>query len=405
MMCKSKHFFRDTEYFIYEKENSIQIGKNEQQIKYKIQLELTTIITWVYGDRNQFIGFKFKWKQKMKTMVVNYQNCLRLKSIFDGKVSYSNLVKMFNKVKQIRQHSQNTIILVHSCIDQRPYQMKVTPNSINYNMLVSIQIITKDFMIELEVLNLKHKNMIAISEYFVENDKFYIIFEYLEGRSLRERMNSQYKMKKEEVIVVLKVIILSKLPKQLLSLLIALHRRGFICRDLSQDNIFIQKDGRIVVTEFGQITKLGEILRTKRGTKDIDLLNEYMFPNNLEGNQNNEEFDRQFWFAQDVYCLGELLHEMLTGKSLQKTIFDKYTIFQSSQNTMSTLRRKFGLRKLLDRMLEPDPKLRISAQQAQNFIKDMEFGDDSFVDFSDQEERNNFQEVYQFISKVCLQNL
>lgn len=27
MMCKSKHFFRDTEYFIYEKENSIEIGK------------------------------------------------------------------------------------------------------------------------------------------------------------------------------------------------------------------------------------------------------------------------------------------------------------------------------------------------------------------------------------------
>ncbi|CAD8153604.1 unnamed protein product [Paramecium octaurelia] len=388
MMCKSKHFFRDTEYFIYEKENSIQIGKNEQQIKYTIQLELTTIITWVYDDRNRFIGFKFKWKQKMKTMVVNYHNCLRLKSILDGKVSYSNLVKMFNKVKQIRWHSQNTIMLVHSCIDQRPYQMKVTPNSINYNML--------DFMLELEVLNLQHKNMIAISEYFVENDKFYIIFEYLEGRSLRERMNSQYKMKKEEVIVVL---------KQLLSLLIALHRKGFICRDLSQDNIFIQKDGRIVVTEFGQITKLGEILRTKRGTKDIDLMNELMLPSNLEGNQNNEDFDRQFWFAQDVYCLGELLHEMLTGKSLQKTIFDKYSIFQSSQNTMSTLRRKFGLRKLLDRMLEPDPKLRISAQQAQSFLKDMEFGDDSFVDFSDQEERNNFQEVYQFISKVCLQNL
>ncbi|CAD8156948.1 unnamed protein product [Paramecium pentaurelia] len=388
MMCKSKHFFRDTEYFIYEKENSIQIGKNAQQIKYTIQLELSTIISWIYGDRNYFIGFKFRWKQKMKIMIVDYHNCLQLKSIFDGKVSYNNLVKMFNSVKYIQQQSQNTIILVHSCIDQRPYQMKVTSNSLNYNIL--------DFMLELEVLNFQHKNMISISQYFIENDKFYIIFEHLEGRSLRERMNSQYKMKKEEVIVVL---------KQLLSLLILLHRKGFVCRDISQDNIIIQKNGRIVVTEFGQITKVGEILRTKRGTKDIDLINELILPNNLEVNQNNEDFDRQFWFAQDIYCLGELLHEMLIGKSIQKTIFDKHSIFQSSQNTISTLRKKVGLRNLLDRMLEPDPRHRISAEQAQNFIKDMEFGDDSFIDFSDQDERNNFQEVYQFISKVCLQNL
>lgn len=45
-------------------------------------------------------------------------------------------------------------------------------------------------MLELDVLSLQHKNMISVSEYFVENDKFHIIFEHLEGRSLRERMNS-----------------------------------------------------------------------------------------------------------------------------------------------------------------------------------------------------------------------
>ncbi|CAD8147567.1 unnamed protein product [Paramecium octaurelia] len=388
MMCKSKHFFRDTEYFIYEQENSIQIGKNEKQIKYTIQLELSTIITWVYGDRNCFIGFKFRWKQKMKTMILDQHKCLKLKSIFDGKVSYNNLVKMFNSVKSVREQSNNTILLVHSCIDQRPYQMKVTPNSINYNKL--------DFMLELDVLSLQHKNMISVSQYFVENDKFHIIFEHLEGRSLRERMNSQYKMKKEEIIVVL---------KQLLSLLITLHNKGYICMELNQDNIFIQKDGRIILTEFGYTTKLGEIMRTKRGTKDIDNINDLTFQLNLDLHQNNEEFDRQFWFAQDIYSLGELLHEMLTGKSLQKTIFDKYSGFQSSQNTISTLRKRVGLRKLLDRMLEPDPRIRISAEQALYFIKDMEFGDDSFVDFSDQDERNNYQEVYQFISKVCLQNL
>ncbi|CAD8065218.1 unnamed protein product [Paramecium sonneborni] len=388
MMCKSKHFFRDTEYLIYKQENCIQIGKNAKQIKYTIQLELSTIITWVYGEKNRFIGFKFRWKQKLKTMIMDYHKCLQLKSIFDGKVSYNNLVKMFNSIKQIQEHSQNTIILVHSCIDQTQYQMKVIPNSINYNKL--------DFMLELEVLSLQHKNMIQVSEYFVENDKFYILYEYLEGRSLRERMNSQYKMRKEEIIVVL---------KQILSLLIALHKKGYMCGELTKDNIFIQKNGRIILTNLGQITKIGEIMRTKRGTKDIDNINELILQNNIEMNQNNEEFDRQFWFAQDMYCLGELLHEMLTGKSLQKTIFDKCSGFQSSQNTISTLRTKVGLRKLLDRMLEPDPRLRISAEQAQNFIKDMEFGEDSFVDFSDQDERNNYQEVYYFVSKVCLQNL
>ncbi|CAD8071883.1 unnamed protein product [Paramecium sonneborni] len=388
MLCKSKHFFRDTEYLIYEQENSIQIGKNAKQIKYTIKLELSTIITWVYGDRNRFIGFKFRWKQKLKTMIMDYSGCLQLKSIFDGKVSYNNLIKMFNSIKSIREQSQNAIMLVHSCIDQRQYQMKVTPNSINYNKL--------DFMLELEVLSLQHKNLISVQEYFVENDKFHIIYEYLEGRSLRERLNSQYKMRKEEIIVVL---------KQILSLLNTLHKKGYICRELTQDNIFIQKDGKIILTELGQITKLGEVLRTKRGTKDIDNINELILPNNMEMNQNNEEFDRQFWFAQDIYCLGELFHEMLTGKTLQKTIFDKHSAFQSSQNTISTLRKKVGLRKLLDRMLEPDPRLRISVEQAQNFIKDMEFGDDSFEDFSDQDERSNFQEVYYFISNVCLQNL
>ncbi|CAK62286.1 unnamed protein product (macronuclear) [Paramecium tetraurelia] len=87
-----------------------QGNENEKQIKYTIQLDLSTIITWVYGDRNCFIGFKFRWKQKMKTMILDQYKCLKLKSIFDGKVSYNNLVKMFNSVKSIREQSNNAVI-------------------------------------------------------------------------------------------------------------------------------------------------------------------------------------------------------------------------------------------------------------------------------------------------------
>ncbi|CAD8045219.1 unnamed protein product [Paramecium primaurelia] len=144
-------------------------------------------------------------------MIVDYHNCLQLKSIFDGKVSYNNLVKMFNSVKHIQiAISKYILIIIYFYKFQALYQ---------------------DFMLELEVLNLQNKNMISISQYFIKNDKFYIIFEHLEGRSLKEIMNSQYKMKKEEIIVAL---------QQLLSLLILLHRKGFVCRDIYQDNIIIQ---------------------------------------------------------------------------------------------------------------------------------------------------------------------
>ncbi len=86
----------------------------------------------------------------------------------------------------------------------------------------------------------------------------------------------------------------------------AAHEAGVVHRDLKPDNVLIARDGRVVVTDFG-IAFAGEALAGEGGARRIVGTPAYMAPEQLE---TPEKIDARV----DVYALGLVLYEMLTGE-------------------------------------------------------------------------------------------
>ncbi len=83
--------------------------------------------------------------------------------------------------------------------------------------------------------------IVDVLDYFEENNTAYIVMEYLEGETLKDRV-SRDKFAPNELITRLRPVM------QALS---AMHRKGVIHRDISPDNIMLTKSGKLVLMDFG----------------------------------------------------------------------------------------------------------------------------------------------------------
>src|SRR5688572_4636367 len=151
---------------------------------------------------------------------------------------------------------------------------------------------------------IKHPNAISVMDFGVgENNLVYIVMEYLEGMTLSQRIRKTGRVMPEETVTIM---------RDVCAALDAAHNKGVIHRDLKPDNIILQKiDGgkdRVKVLDFGiaQLKSLSGVSMelTQQGT--VIGTPFYMSPEQCRG----EELDKR----SDVYSLGIILFEMLTGK-------------------------------------------------------------------------------------------
>jgi non-specific serine/threonine protein kinase len=137
----------------------------------------------------------------------------------------------------------------------------------------------------------------------------FLTMEFLEGETLHQRLSHQRRMSPSEVLPVL---------KQMAAALDAAHAEGVVHRDFKTSNVMLvpRKAGethsaetRVVVTDFG----IARALRSDSGTAEkvtgTGLLGtpEYMAPEQVTGGEVGP--------AADIYALGLVLYEMLTGKT------------------------------------------------------------------------------------------
>ncbi|MEO8841807.1 MAG: serine/threonine-protein kinase [Kofleriaceae bacterium] len=154
---------------------------------------------------------------------------------------------------------------------------------------------------------LDHPNIVKVENYNVLPDGTpYIVYEYLQGESLAQRITDGGAMSIESVFSIL---------RQLGSALGAAHRLGVVHRDLKPQNIFLQpseSDGRAVeiakVLDFGISKILGGTQSVK--TQEATLLGtpQYMAPEQATG-QHSAVDERT-----DIFALGAILYEMVSGK-------------------------------------------------------------------------------------------
>jgi eukaryotic-like serine/threonine-protein kinase len=141
---------------------------------------------------------------------------------------------------------------------------------------------------------LSHPNVVAIFDRGTWNGTYYIAMEYLPGRSLKSLVRQQGPLDPEAAI---------DIAIQILYAASFAHSRGIVHRDIKPHNVILSDEGRVTVTDFG-IARAGVSDMTHTGS--IMGTAQYLSPEQAQGHQVSA--------ASDIYAVGVLLYELLTGK-------------------------------------------------------------------------------------------
>ena len=143
----------------------------------------------------------------------------------------------------------------------------------------------------------EHSNIVHIHEVGQWNDQHYFVMEYIKGASLAENV-AQGPIAPEQAAV---------LVQRVAGAVDHLHRQGIVHRDLKPSNILIDEDGEPHVTDFG-LAKVFQKGGLSTATGVIVGTPSYMAPEQASGNSD------LLGPKSDVYSLGAILFELLTGR-------------------------------------------------------------------------------------------
>ncbi len=144
--------------------------------------------------------------------------------------------------------------------------------------------------------NLSHPNIVAIYDFGRDGDRQYIVMEYVEGRDLKSVIRAEGPLPLPRAL---------NIAEQICAGVGAAHRIGIVHCDVKPQNVILTTEGRAKVTDFGiarafMAAAPGGYTETVWGTPH------YFSPEQAEGSQPTP--------ASDVYSIGVILFEMLTGR-------------------------------------------------------------------------------------------
>ena len=210
---------------------------------------------------------------------------------------------------------------------------------------------------------LNHPNIVAIYDIGVHAGAPFIVSELLEGQTLRQKL----------IAGILSVRVARDYAIQIAQGLAAAHEKKIVHRDLKPENLFITKDNRVKILDFG-IAKLthgeaGEdhsIATMTTQTKSGSVLGTvaYMSPEQLRA--------RAVDLRSDIFSFGAILYEMLTGKRAfaGETEVDTITaVLREEPKEMLLVRQSIpeGYEHIVRHCLEKDPENRFQTS------RDLEF--------------------------------
>ena len=187
---------------------------------------------------------------------------------------------------------------------------------------------------------LSHRNIVTIHDVGQENERHFLVMEYLEGQSLRDILQMQGALPLKETV---------EIALQMCDALAYAHSRGVVHRDIKPDNIHILPGGVIKLTDFGiaritaepSITTQGQVFGTPS----------YMSPEQVASNTVDHR--------TDLFSLGITLYEMLAGRKP----FSGDSVITITYNIMNVqpampVGVPSALQQVLQRALAKDPNQR-----------------------------------------------
>ncbi len=146
----------------------------------------------------------------------------------------------------------------------------------------------------LSVSNLSHQNIVEVYDVGEEDNEHYIVMEYIDGKTLKQLLKKRESLTLTEVIDIM---------TQLTDGIAHAHESYIIHRDIKPQNIMIQDDGKIKITDFGIAMALNATQLTQ--TNSVMGSVHYLPPEQASG--------KGATIKSDIYSLGILMYELLTG--------------------------------------------------------------------------------------------
>jgi tRNA A-37 threonylcarbamoyl transferase component Bud32 len=146
---------------------------------------------------------------------------------------------------------------------------------------------------------LNHPNIVTVHDFGQAGEYFYFLMEYVDGANLRQSIRARTLQPREA---------LATIP-QICDALQYAHDEGIVHRDIKPENILLDRRGRVKIADFGLAKLLGRSAAdfTLTGAQQVMGTPHYMAPEQFE---KPLEVDHR----ADIYALGVVLYEMLTGE-------------------------------------------------------------------------------------------
>ena len=197
----------------------------------------------------------------------------------------------YEVINRIGEGGMANVYLAHDIILDRRVAIKVLRGDLS-----SDEKFVRRFQREaLSASSLSHPNIVEMYDVGEDNGQYYIVMEYIEGKTLKQLLKRRGFLTISEVIDIM---------LQLTDGLAQAHDLYIIHRDIKPQNILILENGLVKITDFGIAVALNNSQLTQ--TNSVMGSVHYLPPEQASGKGST--------IKSDIYSLGIIMYELLTGK-------------------------------------------------------------------------------------------